>query len=284
MSWRDKIAKAILGIRAYHGSPHSFDKFDSRFIGTGEGNQTFGRGLYFAENEGVAKGYRDALSNPQLFVGGQKVGEVGALRDNPVANAAHLLSRFGGDVDAARADVARSIAASQAGGYGYSRRTGADILKAMDDMAGAKVETRPGGHMYEVNIKADPKAFLNYDQPIGQQSPLIQSVFDSFGYKPRDAPPFMLNDAANQLAAKEGSWETAAGGHNVSEKLREAGVPGIRYLDQGSRDVGKGTSNYTVFDPGIVDITRKYGLAAGVPLGAGAMGGTIDQSSYGERQ
>ena len=51
-----------MGIRAYHGSPHDFDKFDLSKIGTGEGAQAYGHGLYFAENEGVAKGYRDALA------------------------------------------------------------------------------------------------------------------------------------------------------------------------------------------------------------------------------
>ena len=56
--------KAII---AYHGSPHSFDKFDISKIGTGEGAQAFGHGLYFAEAEPVAQSYRyiDAKINPE---------------------------------------------------------------------------------------------------------------------------------------------------------------------------------------------------------------------------
>ena len=50
-------------ITAYHGSPHDFDQFDSSKIGTGEGAQAYGHGLYFAESEPVAKGYRDKLSS-----------------------------------------------------------------------------------------------------------------------------------------------------------------------------------------------------------------------------
>ena len=46
-------------IKAYHGSPHDFERFDLSKIGTGEGAQAYGHGLYFAENEGVAKGYRE---------------------------------------------------------------------------------------------------------------------------------------------------------------------------------------------------------------------------------
>jgi len=41
---------AVKGIKAYHGSPHDFDKFSMQKIGTGEGAQAYGHGLYFAEN------------------------------------------------------------------------------------------------------------------------------------------------------------------------------------------------------------------------------------------
>ncbi|CAB4145377.1 hypothetical protein UFOVP473_1, partial [uncultured Caudovirales phage] len=43
------------GITAYHGSPHSFDRFSLDKIGTGEGAQAYGHGLYFAQSEDVAK-------------------------------------------------------------------------------------------------------------------------------------------------------------------------------------------------------------------------------------
>ena len=47
---------------AYHGSPYEFEKFDSSKIGSGEGAQAYGHGLYFAENEKVAKGYQEKLA------------------------------------------------------------------------------------------------------------------------------------------------------------------------------------------------------------------------------
>jgi hypothetical protein len=43
-----------------------------------------------------------------------------------------------------------------------------------------------------------------------------------------------------------------------SRLMQEAGVRGIKYLDQASRGVGKGTRNYVVFDPNQVEIKRKY--------------------------
>lgn len=50
---------------AWHGSPHDFDEFDLGAIGTGEGNQVHGWGLYFAKDKKVSKQYKDALSKLQ---------------------------------------------------------------------------------------------------------------------------------------------------------------------------------------------------------------------------
>lgn len=59
---KPEIAAVRQGIRAFHGSPHNFDRFDISKIGTGEGAQAYGHGLYFAESEKVAREYRDKLS------------------------------------------------------------------------------------------------------------------------------------------------------------------------------------------------------------------------------
>ena len=45
-------------LEAWHGSPHKFDKFSMDQIGTGEGAQAYGHGLYFADEIDVAKGYQ----------------------------------------------------------------------------------------------------------------------------------------------------------------------------------------------------------------------------------
>ena len=50
---------------AWHGSPHDFDKFDLGAIGTGEGNQAHGWGLYFAKDKKVSKLYKEVLSKVQ---------------------------------------------------------------------------------------------------------------------------------------------------------------------------------------------------------------------------
>ena len=54
-----------------------------------------------------------------------------------------------------------------------------------------------------------------------------------------------------KLVNKYGSPEIA------SQELNKIGITGIKYLDEGSRAAGKGTSNYVVFDPSKVKILEK---------------------------
>lgn len=52
---------------AYHGSPYLFDKFDLGAIGTGEGNQLWGWGLYFAKDRKTSESFYKTLKEKEIF-------------------------------------------------------------------------------------------------------------------------------------------------------------------------------------------------------------------------
>src|SRR5690606_30468858 len=113
--------------------------------------------------------------------------------------------------------------------------------------------------MYEVNIRANPDEFLDWDKPLSQQPQRIQEVLRE------NATEDFLQVAeavgpgrASQLASMKG------GRGRMEDVLRKAGIPGIKYLDQGSRDAGEGTRNYVLFRDDIIDIIKKYGIAAAI--------------------
>jgi site-specific DNA-cytosine methylase len=54
-------------VYAYHGSPYKFDKFDLSKIGTGEGAQAFGWGLYFTDLESIARHYAKTLAKTNVI-------------------------------------------------------------------------------------------------------------------------------------------------------------------------------------------------------------------------
>lgn len=63
----DHSALKIYFQSAYHGTPHRFDEFSLKKIGSGEGAQAHGWGLYFAGNKEVSEGYRkNLISNINL--------------------------------------------------------------------------------------------------------------------------------------------------------------------------------------------------------------------------
>ncbi|BEU87821.1 hypothetical protein TAMA11512_12850 [Selenomonas sp. TAMA-11512] len=61
---------------AWVGSPTDFDKFDLGYIGTGEGAQVHGYGLYSAQNRNIGEGYREKLEKTELVYDGKKVDEL----------------------------------------------------------------------------------------------------------------------------------------------------------------------------------------------------------------
>ena len=63
---------------AYHGTSHRFDEFSLDNIGTGEGAQAHGWGLYFAEDREVSERYRKTLSeiNDKWLYDGKDVSSI----------------------------------------------------------------------------------------------------------------------------------------------------------------------------------------------------------------
>jgi hypothetical protein len=306
------------GIRAYHGSPHSFDKFDMSKIGTGEGAQAYGHGLYFAENENIARSYRDALSagNPEVAYEGKALPVytgVG-LPESGLKPELYYASMFGAAENPAFAREAH-IKYLQGRKEAIPNRNDLPpsmkerFMQGIDEQISdimsfdpSKIEKLKKGHMYEVNIRANPERFLDWDKPLSEQSNYVQNAISNFPHRGENwtfkdtietlrAAPHMVDDASfnltgnkiyNYLGKTNMAGNRAEGSREVSKQLIESGIPGIKYLDQGSRAAGEGSRNYVVFDQNIIDILRKYGLFPGIAVGGAAGGGLLGDNSGGQ--
>ena len=259
------------GIRAYHGSPHSFDKFSMDAIGTGEGAQAYGHGLYFAEAEDVAKKYRDDLSGWSS------------------AGAERTLEAVGGDVDRAiletQQKLDRLIERSKTGAFqGAERNFNMQRQIQEDKIAQLEKYKRTGnfdaGSMYEVNIAASPDDFLDYDAPLSEQPKKVRDFATARWQQVMGREPdstiegeYIAKMASPQYGIDGREWLDTGPAADQSKRLREAGILGIKYRDAGSRGIdGKGTRNYVVFDENLINIVKKYGIAgAAAMLGVSAM-------------
>lgn len=235
------MADEFGGLRLYHGSPHDFDKFSMDKIGTGEGAQAYGHGLYFTESDTIARHYRDKVGamtgKGDLTVDGRKIDW-----DNPRETAAFEIMRHGGDREAAAAFYEKNFRNSEVPG----------IIRSGE----ALPEVNSSGRMYEVDVNANPDDFLDWDAPLSAQ--------------PQDVQWLAKDNKANLAARGVFLDDTTPGGHVVQalkpEEYQGYNIPGIKYLDAGSRGAGDGSRNYVVFDENLISIVRKYGVA-----GAAAM-------------
>jgi hypothetical protein len=240
----DALGSAAKGIKAYHGSPHDFDRFDMSRIGTGEGAQAYGHGLYFAENEGVARAYRDALGDAATIkLDGVPISDVASSGYKvPYGTAATPEQKI--------ADIVASYGTLQKARFTLANRH-PDLLPIFDDLEKSG-RLSPGGRMYEVNINARPEEFLDWDKPLQQQPSVVQDLArsaDLSHLQPGNRTRVMLEKFR---AGQEQPTYLATGHtlHNALEDygmkpkpelsayLKDQGIPGIRYLDQGSRWAG----------------------------------------------
>jgi hypothetical protein len=186
----------------YHGSPHKWDRPDFSKIGTGEGAQAYGHGMYWAESPGTAKFYRDKLSHRTTIPGNPEGGSqwVVSGAEFPLGRSGHqaldtaseidllLASRQSGSDEMAeyiQGTIERRIARWRQAGT-HSGSAGEDMSALVDfyenHVKGAtreQIVRRPGGFLYGAELPgADPADFLDWDKPLSQQSEKVRKALE----------------------------------------------------------------------------------------------------------
>jgi len=222
------------GAIVYHGSPHKFDKFDSSKIGTGEGAQAYGHGLYLAESPDVAKSYQAMSYN-------------------------------------------RTVALPDGKGYAlFDSATDKKISETFANKdAALKAKEAFSGNHYKVDLPDEHIAkMLDWDKPLSKQPKNVRDAYKKYLQSPQasehakawtrysegmrldQAEPLLKNPGGENLYKNAFQSREAA-----NQWALENGIPGIRYLDGGSRSAGAGSSNFVVFpgNEGLLKILERNG-------------------------
>ncbi|MBQ0917430.1 hypothetical protein KBW71_03175 [Hydrogenophaga aromaticivorans] len=237
-----KNAKPVFA-RAYHGTPHRFERFTTDAIGTGEGAQAYGYGLYFASKKDVAEFYRRTLTN-----------QSGPAND--VAN--YWLEQASGNREKALKLFSEFVSDA-----GLTMEGTADVRKILSS---------DKGQLYTVEIPEDTEMIL-WDKPLNEQpkkvlDALKQLAVDGADYYPTLAEMMQPMEAGNTTgrAVYMAMQRESGSDKNASRELRSAGIRGIKYLDGTSRDKGDGSFNYVVFSGDDVSIVEAaYSRTAKAP-------------------
>ena len=268
---------AIKPITAYHGTPHKVDKFSMDKIGTGEGAQVYGHGLYFADDPKVAKEYQRGLSGVEIK---DNYGNTVPIPEG-VEWVAQDFEKFGGDYKKIR--DALDVHGKD---YPWPAEVGKKYIDSLESI-GAKPSIK--GNLYTVDIPDEAVAkMLLWDKPLSEQPNgsdfaemlgdlgIVKHYLDINGKKrlmvnsndgrtqksftsPIEAKDYILNNftGADVYGILTNKLQSKA---DASSKLASQGIPGIRYLDQGSRGAGSGTMNTVVFDENLIKILEENGM------------------------
>ena len=243
----------------WHGSPHKFDRFDMSKIGTGEGAQAYGHGLYFAESPKVAQTYADSLGATQFYANGVPL-------SGDSAWAAMHMADNGGNVKGILDWAKSSLKPTPEG-----RKAAASLVREARKLRGKEI-TETDGQVYKVDIPDEilPR-MLDWDKPLSQQPEEVKKALlkleDIFPGISRSVNNPDGVDTGEQLfnafTRPRGGYRNGQSSVELSEALRNTGIPGIRYLDGNSRGTG-GTSNFVLFDDRLPRIIERNGVPTGL--------------------
>lgn len=264
----------VLELDVYHGTPHRYaptennplGEFDASKIGSGEGAAAFGRGIYFAEKPTVAQDYQFMLSkiDPSTATYEGKPVEKWYEMAQAEQDRAHRL-RDQTAIDRANAKLAywENV---------MTRRHPEDVKRVANDPDDGwptfanyanSLDMKKFGGIEEAGslLKADLP-----DEMIGRMLDWDAPVDESFANKIVKAvqknDELELSDFEDALGISDSYFGQPEDGRAIykllvdsfksdakaSEFLRNAGIPGIKYADAGSRGKNKAvTRNFVVF-------------------------------------
>jgi hypothetical protein len=246
------------GMVAFHGTPHDFDAFDLSKLGTGEGNQTYGHGLYFAEAEGTAKHYRGALTRKAFPPG------------SSMENAYSQMVQSNWDAKHAYTTLMQKAAVARDPEFRETLTKAADKIKAGN--------VKQLGKLMTVDIDdAAVGKMLDYDKPLAEQPDTLKKIpaedraklEELLGDRDMEGNGSLEDLTGNQLQQLIGKaieedylvFEPSVYDGNTkkyaAEYLLKHDIPGVRYLDGNSRSAAHGTRNLVLFDDKLVKILKK---------------------------
>jgi len=247
---KEQINK-ILDEDLWHGSPKDFEEFLLDKIGTGEGVQAFGWGLYFTELEGIAKDYAQKLAKKDI---------IRMYNNDDMPNEAYkLLSDLdflGYDDEWAAVNVF----------YSDNKK---NIINDFDitELQYDKINNsflQNKRVLYKISTKKDINTYnwLQWDKPISEKNKnLIKNKLDSkYGGGSVDITG-PLNRGDNGQDIYKGFAKYLGSYKNTSLFLLNIGIDGIKYpaesIARGKTSDSARGFNYVIFDPSIIKIEQK---------------------------
>lgn len=159
----------IQPLTAFHGTPHTIrGKFDISKVGTGEGAQAYGHGMYFAENPAVAKQY----ATDRSYVGKVMAGTPDNTPWDAQRIAQDTLNVHG---DNAVEQLQKTLKANSYSKNPQQTQANKQLEDAIDILKTNQLQ--PTGNLYKVDIPDEYiPMMMDLDKPLSQQPKVMGAL------------------------------------------------------------------------------------------------------------
>lgn len=222
------VGPATFSLEAFHGTPHKVDNFSTEKIGTGEGAQVYGWGLYFAKLLEVADFYKNSDESIEIYLDGKAIFKDGYSKDWITDEEIDIINAYG----------SVSEAQSQNPDKDYSDYEG-------------RITTNERGNIYTVELNTEQDELLDWDKPLSEQSDKVKAALYEYKLSGNSEDVTLLRELYSDGVTTDllGVFPNSKGGQiyntlagdsedfrGLSEALYAVGIKGIRYLDGQSRN------------------------------------------------
>lgn len=248
---------------AYHGSPHVFDTFSLAHVGSGEGAQLHGWGLYFALDEKVAQSYRDHLSTPSVTINGDRYirDENEWYLDSDDNDVSYELSSPEGKA----LEVLQYANWDKAKALDIMRKFFADRKDSIAFLENNDIEKAKSGSVFEVDIPEND-VLLDEQKKLKDQPKDVAASIKKLHDDIKEKGNFRFSDKESLLETLENPESTGKDIYALlavslrndilaSKLLNKYGIKGIAY------NGGKDGRCFVVFDDKAIQIMQRYEAA-----------------------
>ena len=255
-------------VMAFHGSPHSFDKFTTEKIGTGEGAQAFGWGLYFTDIKSIAETYAKQLGKIKLK---QQYKGNDVVPQSAIDGAAGILNNTEYKTIKDAITYATKLKEIAITDFPDRVKFWEDVINVLKNSKKSDFKKVESKVLYSVSLHKGKKpseyTWLEWDKELSNET--IRDIFNSLGKEQDNEQANIDYELENYLrfdnSDGRGFYEyltnQLGSDKEASLFLLRAGIDGIKYpaesISRGATSDNARGFNYVVFDENAVTIEDK---------------------------